>query len=140
MDLMEYINGECDKPFGQVAFCKVARGLLMPCFENPPPWGLRTSPSVALSTKIWMKLLPECGAFEPVFGVGFLNGCIIPWLKEPQEAKITALHLVSLPWVLHLNSLTLWGCGFMVMGGEGKTISALGLGLNHHFLGCDKHG
>jgi hypothetical protein len=38
------------------------------------------------------------------------------------------------------HCLTLCGGGFMVMGGEGKTISALGLGLNHQFLGCDKHG
>lgn len=72
-----------------------------------------------------------------MFGVEFLNGCIIPWLKEPQEAKMTALHLVSAAFK---HCLTLWGPDFMVMGGEGKTISALGLGLNHQFLACDEHG
>jgi hypothetical protein len=65
--------------------------------------------SISISGTVHQNLdeaLPECGAFEPVFGVGFLNGCIIiPWLKEPQEAKMTALHLVSLPWVLHLNTV-----------------------------------
>jgi hypothetical protein len=50
---------------------------------------------------------------------------------------MTALHLVSAAFK---HCLTLWGPGFMVMGGEGKTISALGLGLNHQYLVCDKHG
>ncbi len=120
MDLMEYINRECDKLFGQVAFCKVARGLLIPCFGNPPPWGLSLHQWHCPPKSGWSSARMWC-FWASVWG------WISKWLHYSMAERATgsqndcsSLRQFALDAALKHCLTSLWGPGLWWWVGRGK--------------------